>query len=110
PSTPHAAHTAQTAGPRVATAAPPGQNGGEQTLLLEISVVEALLGGRVELDTPAGKVRLTIPPGTSGGTRMRLKGKGTGGEDLYVEIRIRVPRSLDDESRRLIEEFARLNP
>lgn len=81
-----------------------------ETQILEIAVVEALLGGRVELGTPAGQVRLTIPPGTSGGTRMRLKGKGVGGADLYVEVRIRVPKTLDEESRHLIEEFARLNP
>lgn len=91
-----------------AAASPPAGDG--DTVLLEIGVVEALLGGRVELDTPQGTVRLTIPPGTSGGTRMRLKGKGLGQTDLYVELRIRVPRTLDEPSRRLIEEFARLNP
>lgn len=92
------------------TARPATSTGDGSDHTLEISVVEALLGGRVELETPAGKVRLTIPPGTSGGTRMRLKGKGAGGEDLYVEVRIRVPRTLDEESRQLIEAFARLNP
>ncbi|MCB9676575.1 MAG: J domain-containing protein [Alphaproteobacteria bacterium] len=86
-----------------------------EVAVLEISVVEALLGGRVSLDTPQGKVRLTIPPGTSGGTRLRLKGKGSPlatGEigDLFVETRILVPKTLDEESRRLIEEFAKLNP
>lgn len=79
-------------------------------LKLDVSVVEALLGGRIELDTPQGRVRLAIPPGTSSGSRMRLKGKGAAGEDLYVETRIVVPRALDDESRQLIEAFARLNP
>jgi DnaJ-class molecular chaperone len=92
------------------TPASPAATPSGDTLPLEIGVVEALLGGRVELETPQGMVRLTIPPGTSGGTRMRLKGKGAGQADLYVEVRIRVPRTLDDESRRLIEEFARLNP
>jgi DnaJ-class molecular chaperone len=59
-------------------------------------------------------VRVTIPPGTSSGTRMRLKGKGAAGPDgpadLYVVTRIVVPKVLDEESRRLVEEFARLNP
>lgn len=76
---------------------------------VDITVVEALLGGRIGVDTPKGRVRLTIPPGTSSGTRMRLKGCGPGDADLYVVTRIVVPRVLDDESRRLIEEFARLN-
>jgi len=77
---------------------------------LDISIPEAVLGGRVELQTPSGKVRLSIPPATSSGARLRLKGKGTQGADLYVVLRIVVPRSLDDESRDLIEKFALLNP
>ncbi len=89
---------------------PPVSDGQEESVVVDISVVEALLGGRVEVDTPRGRVRLTLPPGTSSGTRLRLKGKGNAGADLFVETRIVVPRVLDDESRRLIEEFARLNP
>jgi curved DNA-binding protein len=81
---------------------------------LDISVVESLLGGRVEFDTPQGKVRVSIPPGTSSGVRLRLKGKGSstpdGPSDLIAVIRILVPRNLDDESRELIERFAALNP
>ena len=82
---------------------------------LDITFVEAMLGGRVPLETEHGSVRLSIAPGSSGGTRLRLKGKGPRGldgsaTDLYVTLRIVVPRTLDAESRRLIEEFARLNP
>jgi len=82
----------------------------DQQIDLDISVPEAILGGRVEIDTPQGRVRLTIPPGTSSGARLRLKGKGEGGGDLYIVPRIVVPRVLDDESRALVEQFARLNP
>jgi curved DNA-binding protein len=89
---------------------PPRADGTTEEKPLDISVVEALLGGRVEIDTPQGKVRITLPPGTSSGKRMRLKGKGTDGADLYVVTRIVVPSQLDEPSRRLIEEFARLNP
>ncbi len=83
--------------------------------LLDISVVEALLGGRVSVETPQGRVRATIPPCTSSGVRMRLKAKGPAGADgqpadWYVVTRIVVPASLDEESRRLVEAFARLNP
>ena len=73
-------------------------------------MVEALLGGRVEVDTPTGRVRLTIPAGSSGGARLRLRGRGLDGADHYVMLRIVVPRNLDDESRDLIEQFAALNP
>ena len=84
-------------------------------MLLDISVVEALLGGRIEVTTPQGRVLLSIPPGTSSGAKLRLKRRGppnAAGEltDLYVLVRIVVPKTLDDESRKLIEEFAVLNP
>jgi DnaJ-class molecular chaperone len=83
--------------------------------VVDISIAEALLGGTVELDTPQGRVRLKVPPGTSSGARLRLKGKGVigpGGKpvDLYVRLRIVVPSELDEESRRLIERFDELNP
>jgi len=91
------------------------QPDGTHVRTLDITVVEALLGGRVPLQTEHGPVRLTIAPGTSGGTKLRLRGKGPVGSDgsptdLYVVTRVVVPRSLDEESRRLIEQFARLNP
>ena len=72
-------------------------------------MVEALLGGRVRVQTPRGAVMLTIPPGTSGGTPFRLRGKAAGGGDHYVTVQIQVPSTLDARSRELIEEFARLN-
>ncbi len=98
--------------PRTTTTVQPD---GTHLRTLDISVVEALLGGRVTLDTEQGRVRLSIAPGTSGGTKLRLRGKGPRGSDgepadLYVVTRIVVPRSLDEESRRLIERFAELNP
>jgi DnaJ-class molecular chaperone len=82
---------------------------------LRISVGEAILGGRVVCDTPQGKVKLVIPPGTSSGTQMRIRGKGPRhpeGEltDLYVTVHIDVPSDVDSASRKLLEEFLRLNP
>ncbi|MDG1481628.1 MAG: DnaJ domain-containing protein [Myxococcota bacterium] len=77
---------------------------------LPISIAEALLGGRVEVDTPSGRVRLSLPPCSSSGTRLRLRGRGLQGSDIYVCLRIVVPQALDEESRQLIEQFAALNP
>lgn len=92
---------------------PGGMDGHE--MVLDMSVVEALLGGRIELHTPQGTVKLTIPPGTSSGTKLRLKAKGPPDAmgdptDLVVRTRIVVPSHIDEESRALIERFARLNP
>jgi DnaJ-class molecular chaperone len=84
-------------------------------LRFDVGVVEAILGGRVEVETPQGRVRVTVPPGTSSGTRLRLRGRGNAGadgaaRDLYAEVRIVVPAAVDDESRELIERFGQLNP
>ena len=82
---------------------------------VDITVAEALLGARVEVATPQGRIRLRVPPCTSSGTTLRLRGKGPDGPDgqptdLYVTLRIVVPAELDDRSQELIEEFATLNP
>jgi curved DNA-binding protein len=55
-------------------------------------------------------VTVTIKPGTSSGTRMRVRGQGIKGGDLYIEPQVMVPTPADAPSRELIEEFARLNP
>lgn len=86
----------------------------DDVVRVDISLAEAILGGRISVETPQGRVQLTIPPGTNSETRMRLKKKGAVvngvSTDLYVQLRITVPRDLDERSRSLIEEFARLNP
>ena len=41
-----------------------------------ISVLEAVRGAKVEIPTLDGRVTLSVPPGTQGGTRLRLRGKG----------------------------------
>jgi curved DNA-binding protein len=84
------------------------KEGRHLTLDLPIHAREAMLGARVEVPTLEGRSTLTIPPGTQGGARLRLKGKGIpagGGRpagDLLVRVQIRVPRDLDDETRKAL--------
>jgi DnaJ-class molecular chaperone len=80
-----------------------------------ISVTEALLGGRVEVATPGGMVRLVVPPCTSSDAIFRVRGKGTSNadghrDDLFLRARIVAPGTLDEESRALLLQFARLHP
>jgi len=94
--------------------APPRSEGTEE-LVVPITVAECLLGGRIEVETPQGRVRVNVPPCTGGGARLRLRGKGhddASGEpvDLVVRLRVVPPPLVDDESRELIERFAELNP
>jgi DnaJ-class molecular chaperone len=93
---------------------PPSQEAkadpGPSTESVRISLTEAVLGGRVKIRTPKGEVNVSIPPGTSSGKTLRLKGKGPDGGDWRVRIEIGVPGAIDAESRRLIERFGELNP
>ncbi|WP_428938492.1 DnaJ C-terminal domain-containing protein [Fontivita pretiosa] len=85
-------------------------------VLLEvpISLYEALLGTRLTVPTLDGPVTLTIPPGTSSHTKLRIKGRGIrrGSEqgDQYVIPKVVVPRDLSDEDRKLIEKLQQRHP
>jgi DnaJ-class molecular chaperone len=66
--------------------------------------------------TVSGKAQLRIPPGTQAGQLFRLREKGapslrgdTRG-DQYVEVKITLPRIIDEDSKNLLREFARRNP
>src|SRR5262249_34923763 len=87
------------------------REGNNVVLDAPLSLTEAVLGAKVDVPTLSGE-RLTVkvPPGTSSGARLRLRGKGIAGGDQYIEIKIVAPAAKDDRSRELIEEFARLNP
>jgi DnaJ-class molecular chaperone len=56
------------------------------------------------------RLTVKVPPGTSSGARLRLRGKGIAGGDQYIETKIVVPPAKDARSRELIEELAKLNP
>jgi DnaJ-class molecular chaperone len=80
-------------------------------LQVPVSVAEAVLGAKVDVPTLDGsRLSVKIPPGTSSSSRLRLRGKGIAGGDQYIEVKVVVPTVKDDESRKLVEEFARLNP
>jgi curved DNA-binding protein len=85
-------------------------------LNLPISVPEAILGAKVEIPGPDGRLMLKIPAGTQSGTRFRFRGKGFPSlkkerrGDYYVTTQIVIPDRVDSASKSLVEEFARLNP
>jgi curved DNA-binding protein len=75
---------------------------------------EAVLGTKVQVPTLDGKVTMTIPPGTGGGAKLRLKGHGIerGSEkgDQFVEVRVAVPKGLDADDKAAIEKLAAKYP
>ncbi|MFG0261607.1 MAG: DnaJ C-terminal domain-containing protein, partial [Novipirellula sp. JB048] len=89
--------------------------GNNLELKVPLTLSEAMLGAKIDVPTPTGTVTLTIPAGTSSGRRLRLKGQGVrqrdgAAGDLIVELQIRLPATIDDESKELIEKFAERNP
>jgi DnaJ-class molecular chaperone len=87
------------------------REGNDLVIAVPLSLVEAVLGGKVDVPMlGGGTATVTIKPGTSSGTRMRVRGQGVKGGDLYIEPRVMVPAAADEESRKLVEEFARRNP
>lgn len=77
---------------------------------LPLAPWEAALGGRVPVPTPAGGTKVEVPPGSSTGRRLRLRGQGMPNPrgapgDLYAEVEVMVPPRPTDAERDL---FARL--
>jgi len=78
---------------------------------VEVGLTSALLGEELHLKTSQGEeLTLKIPSGTHDGTTFRFRGKGMPTRngrrgDLLVTIRIKMPRHLTAEQRRLLEEL-----
>jgi DnaJ-class molecular chaperone len=92
------------------------RDGRDLTVEVPITIPEAVLGAKVEVPTLDGRRSLTVPPASSSGQKLRLRGQGLPAAgpkpegDLFVVLKIVVPRNADEESRRLIREFGERNP
>jgi curved DNA-binding protein len=80
-----------------------------------LSVFTLILGGDTDVETPTGKVKLSIPAGTQPDQVFRLAGRGmphlknpnTKG-DLFVKLKVQVPKYLSSKQRELLEEASRM--
>jgi curved DNA-binding protein len=79
---------------------------------LAVSPWEAALGAGVPVPTLEGNAQVTVPPGSSSGRKLRLRGQGLPGSagakagDLYAVLTIRVPSKLTRKERELFERLA----
>src|SRR5262249_59964096 len=72
------------------------REGNDVILEVPLTFPEAALGTKVEVPTIRGdRLTVTVKPGASSGTRVRLKGQGIAGGDMYLGIRIVTPSQLD---------------
>lgn len=91
------------------------RDGYDLTTISAVSIFILILGGEADVDTPAGKVKLSIPAGTQPDQVFRLAGRGmphlkkanTKG-DLFVKLKVQVPKYLSSKQRELIEEASRI--
>ena len=79
---------------------------------LELTPAEAALGCQVVVPTLRGEVKLRVPPGSSSGRLLRLRGRGQEWAELrgdqLVEVRIVVPEALDDAEAALYRRLQEL--
>lgn len=72
---------------------------------ISVPVTIAALGGKIPVQTVRGRVNLTVPPGTSSGAQLRLRGQGVRGGDHVVHVMVTVPPDLTPKQRELFEEL-----
>jgi curved DNA-binding protein len=79
----------------------------------ELDLYTAVLGGEIAVPTMNGEVKLHIPAGTQPGQSFRLKGKGMPNlknpqqhGDLLAKAKVRLPKRLTSEQKRLFKELA----
>jgi curved DNA-binding protein len=88
-------------------------DGGDIYFDLPVAPWEAALGATVTAPTPDGHVQLSVPPGSSAGRKLRLKGKGMPGRqpgDLYAVLAIALPTSSSAPDKEAYSAFARAFP
>lgn len=92
------------------------RQGDDLHMTVPVDLYTAVLGGRAEVPTLGGPVKLTIPAGTQNGRTFRLRGKGMPRlrqpdqhGDLYAKVDVQLPRRLTPRQRELFEELRRIS-
>ena len=80
-----------------------------------VDVFTAILGGEAEVETLDGKIKLNVPAGTQPEQVFRLAGRGMPSVnnknqkgDLYVRLKVQIPKYLSAKQRELLDEASRL--
>jgi DnaJ-class molecular chaperone len=90
------------------------RKGDDIYLDLPVTFGEAVLGAKIEVPTVDGISAMTLPPGTQGGQRFKLSGKGfpspkTGVRgNQYVDIKIVVPKDIHNRAKDALKEIESL--
>jgi len=77
----------------------------------DVDLFTAVLGGKIEVPTLTGRVKLTVPKGSETGKVLRIKGKGlakprsSAHGDLLVRLHVRLPKNLTPEEEKLFRKL-----
>ena len=88
-------------------------NGYDLTREIKVPVYDAVLGKDLTVETLTGQVTVKMPPGIQDGQKLRLRGKGMpkrdgSNGDLFVKVKIEIPRHLNSRQKELWQELSRL--
>ena len=87
------------------------REGDDIVVELPVTLQEAVLGASLEVPTIKGPVRLTIPPNSGTGTRLRLRGRGIEGKGhQYVELHPVLPPADEPELAALLKSWKPRHP
>lgn len=91
------------------------RSGQNLLLTLPVTLSEAALGAKVDVPTPNGTITLSVPPGSSGGRKLRLKGQGVQSKegaagDLIIELQIILPTEWDEEAKKMLRQIEETHP
>jgi DnaJ-class molecular chaperone len=69
---------------------------------LPVSLADAVLGAKVPVETPTGRLAVNVPAWSSSDKVLRIKGRGLpekigGNADLYAHVRLMLPEHFDPE-------------
>ncbi len=87
-------------------------DGADVYTTLPVAPWEAALGAKVNVPTPTGTIKLSIPKGATSGKKLRLKGKGIPAKlpgDFYVKLQIVLPPADNEETIDLYKQMQALN-
>lgn len=91
------------------------RTGNRLDVRVPVTLAEAALGATIDVPTPQGTISLKVPPNTSSGKRLRIKGHGVRPPnqppgDLFAEIQIELPENLTEEERKQLAEISNRYP
>jgi len=79
-----------------------------------VTLQEAVQGAKIEIPSPRGMVSVSVPPGSTSGTKLRLKGCGiqkpSGATDLFAELIVTLPKHWSEHDRNLIGQLETTYP